>query len=184
MKNPKKNKNILNIGSGFSKEGTHFLDLYPRKKHIIKYNADIDKIPFDDNYFDEVISEFMFEHLKDRKLFLNEVYRVLKPNGIFKLKTDNAGFLFYHNSKSKFKTHYGGYTFDGVRGEDDSHYSLFTFEHIKLFLEENNFETKVKLYNRDNFSFPITFILWLLRFTRFKWITYAQIKAEGVKISK
>ena len=90
-------KRILNIGCGYSEVGTHFLDLYPRREEVIKYNADTDKIPFEDNFFDEVITEFVFEHLKDRRLFLSEVYRVLNRGGKLRLVTDNAGFLLYHN---------------------------------------------------------------------------------------
>lgn len=171
----------LNIGCGFSKDGTHFLDLYPRRKEVIKYDADVDKIPFEDNYFDEVIAEFVFEHLKDRNLFLNEVKRVMKKGAKFTLLTDNAGFLPYHNCKSKLKTHYGGYDYNGEKGDADSHYSLFTFEHLRLFFEEKGFETEVRLFNRDKFGWKINLVFFFLSKTRFKWMSKAMIEAVGIK---
>jgi len=173
--------NKLNIGCGFSEDGTHFIDLYPRREEVKKYNADTDKIPFEDNFFDEVIAEFIFEHLKDRKLFLTEVQRVLKVGGKFTMITDNAGFLPYHNCKSKIKTHYGGYDYYGKGGDADSHYSLFTFDHIRRFLEEEGFETTVELYNRDKFGWKVNLVLFFVKFTRFKWMTKAMIKGIGIK---
>ncbi|HLJ28091.1 MAG TPA: class I SAM-dependent methyltransferase [Candidatus Angelobacter sp.] len=40
------------------------------------------RIPFDDDYFDLVISEQVFEHVKDYDTAIREVHRVLKPGGI------------------------------------------------------------------------------------------------------
>jgi len=172
-------KRVLNIGCGDSTEGTDFADLYPQRKEVHAYNADMDELPFSDNTFDEVTNEYLFEHLKDRRLFLSEVYRVLKPGGSFYMQTDNAGFLLYHNKKSKVMTHMGGYKF---HGEDDKHYSLFTTAHIQLFLEDHRFEDiSVTRFNRDGFSKPIEILLWLIRKTRFEWITYAQLMAVGTK---
>lgn len=47
------------------------------------------KLPFKDNFFSLVHSNQVIEHLVDLDLFLSEVYRVLKPNGIFVVSTEN-----------------------------------------------------------------------------------------------
>ena len=44
---------------------------------------DLQKIPFEDNTFDIVISEEVMEHIQDYNKALDEVYRVLKPGGIY-----------------------------------------------------------------------------------------------------
>jgi len=51
--------------------------------------------PFEDNYFDAVTAFEMIEHLFDPDHFLDEVYRVLKLNGIFILSTLNLASI--HN---------------------------------------------------------------------------------------
>lgn len=50
----------------------------------IKYiKGDVYKLSFDDNSFDVVISFDLLEHLNKYKLALKEIYRILKPGGIF-----------------------------------------------------------------------------------------------------
>jgi len=55
------------------------------KKGIYKKVAFYDgkTIPYPDNYFKTVISNCVLEHISDLDVVLKEVYRVLKPNGIF-----------------------------------------------------------------------------------------------------
>jgi SAM-dependent methyltransferase len=48
-----------------------------------------DSIPYPDASFDVVISNNVLEHLNSPKLVFDEVARVLKPNGIFLVKTPN-----------------------------------------------------------------------------------------------
>lgn len=44
---------------------------------------DIQDIPFESEYFDIIIANFMLYHVPNIDKALSEVYRVLKPNGIF-----------------------------------------------------------------------------------------------------
>ena len=181
-------KKILNIGCGESKYGTDFVDLYPMRKEVIKCNVSKEKLPYNDNTFDIVFSSFVFEHLTCPKFTLKEMYRVLKPGGKVEIHTNNAGWIFYHNSKSKIKTHYGGYEASGKKkdhpfgGKEDKHFALYTFHHMKNHLEEVGFKNiKTKLYRRDKWWWGIRVINWVLEHTRFKWASYPQIKAEGIK---
>ena len=53
----------------------------------IDLNKDV--LPFDDEYFDLCIALELIEHLIDPDVFIKEVKRVMKPNGIFLLSTPN-----------------------------------------------------------------------------------------------
>lgn len=44
--------------------------------------ADLNKLPFPDNSFDVVLAAHVIEHLPDPQLALDEMFRVLKPEGI------------------------------------------------------------------------------------------------------
>ena len=56
---------------------------YPDKNFVVADLNDI--LPFDDNSFTEVRAMYVLEHLyNDKKIsFMNEIYRILKPQGNF-----------------------------------------------------------------------------------------------------
>jgi len=51
---------------------------------------DVSSLDFDDDSFDVVVSFETIEHVDDRKAFLAEVARVLRPSGAFIVSTPNA----------------------------------------------------------------------------------------------
>lgn len=51
--------------------------------------ADAGGIPYGDNRFDVVFSDNVLEHLDEPLVVFREVYRVLKPGGVFLFKTPN-----------------------------------------------------------------------------------------------
>lgn len=70
-----------------------------RSCHAQLQRGDVCALPYESNYFDLVVSFSVFEHLQDYRIALAEVYRVLKPKGLFLLgmpsvnKLMEAGFL-------------------------------------------------------------------------------------------
>src|SRR5882672_2852414 len=52
-------------------------------------NGNIPPLPYDDNTFDCVVSFQVIEHIKDDSLYLKEINRVLKPNGLALITTPN-----------------------------------------------------------------------------------------------
>jgi SAM-dependent methyltransferase len=67
-----------------------------RAEGIKAFEVDISisKLPFTDSFFDVVFCGEVIEHLFDPDFFLDEVYRVLKPNGTIILTTPNLGAWF------------------------------------------------------------------------------------------
>lgn len=178
-------KRILNLGCGESTYGTDFVDIYPMRKEVKKCDIDKDKLPYKSNAFDEVFSSFVFEHLTSPRHALQEMYRVLKKGGKVVIHTNNAGYLWFHNAKSKIKTHYGGYeTLEKHSGDEDKHYALYTFHHLENQLGAVGFKNvRTRLYVKSyaGVTLVIKLINWLVRKTRFRWITYPSIHAQGIK---
>lgn len=82
-------------GKGFSE--IHGVDInenqleLAKKRGIITHATTLNnELPFENESFDVVISNQVIEHLYDSDLFLDEVYRVLKPGGYFVVSTENA----------------------------------------------------------------------------------------------
>jgi len=57
-----------------------------------KVKLDVQNIPFADNLFDAIICNHVLEHVNDDKLALQELFRVMKPNGfgIFQVPLENS----------------------------------------------------------------------------------------------
>ncbi|MEP0854538.1 class I SAM-dependent methyltransferase [Trichocoleus sp. DQ-U1] len=60
------------------------------KNKIIREITENGEIPFEDSYFDIIISNQVFEHINDKESVLKQIERVVKPNG-----------LMYHHFPSK-----------------------------------------------------------------------------------
>jgi SAM-dependent methyltransferase len=110
-----KNKIVLDIGCGYGWCELNFLergvknikgieisekDLETIRSNVHDARLDLSvssatSLPFDDNYFDTIVSWEVIEHIpKDtEKLMFSEVARVLRPGGSFYLSTPNRSFF-------------------------------------------------------------------------------------------
>jgi SAM-dependent methyltransferase len=52
----------------------------------VRYYADIQNLPYSDEFFDCVLSSDVFEHVRLDDRGFREIFRVLKPNGVFVLQ--------------------------------------------------------------------------------------------------
>lgn len=128
---------MLNIGSGNSTVGDVRLDIYDLPN--VNKVANVEEgLPFEENTFDDILCDCVFEHIKDPHKFLKECYRVLKKGGKMNLLTDNAGYLIFHTLK---KARHGDYV-DGTGGDKgkDRHYALYTKEHLANHFMQADFE--------------------------------------------
>lgn len=96
---------IVDLGAGFNGLMlTKILKLFPGIKNAVGVDLSVagnsanpkikliaanlnDKLPFQDNAFNAVISTAVIEHVKDGRFTINEIYRVLKIGGSFLLTT-------------------------------------------------------------------------------------------------
>ena len=90
---------------------------------FIKHN-----LPYDDETVDEILAVCILEHIPNPLKFLQEMKRVLKPNGKIIIITDNAGFIWYHIGK-KVGRH------DNYKSKLDSHYFFFQKGHLQNFAD-------------------------------------------------
>lgn len=99
----KPNHIILDCGAGTGK--LHFYDFKNKCQEIIgvdldkkvldnplvhkSYQANILELPFSNNTFDIIFANNVVEHIKEPIIFLKEIKRVLKKNGLLFFKTPN-----------------------------------------------------------------------------------------------
>jgi ubiquinone/menaquinone biosynthesis C-methylase UbiE len=116
---PTKQDSLLDIGSGDGYWTNHFaqyagptVGLEPdpaalnlaRKLHgrSIRFQQGFaEKLPFDDNSFNCVVSVSCFEHFRDAQQALDECHRVLRPGGRLAISVDS---LLPQNSSSDFRS--------------------------------------------------------------------------------
>jgi SAM-dependent methyltransferase len=58
-------------------------------KNLRFFSYDGNRIPYEDQAFDAVISFQVIEHIRDDRNYVREIFRVLKKNGLFLLTTPN-----------------------------------------------------------------------------------------------
>ncbi|MFL0809310.1 MAG: class I SAM-dependent methyltransferase [Agarilytica sp.] len=108
------NKKTLMIGCGELKsksDNTTYLDVLPYEG--VDWVCDINEgIPMaEDNSFDEIIANSVFEHIAETKTVLQECERVLKPGGKLKVYVPHFSNPYYYSDPTHI-TFYGLYTFN------------------------------------------------------------------------
>jgi ubiquinone/menaquinone biosynthesis C-methylase UbiE len=169
------NKLILNLGCGEDYYGTHRVDVIPTKATTHVFDVE-NGIQFPDEYFDEIYSRNLLEHLRNVGLFLDECYRVLKKGGKLVLITDNASCMRYYI----LGTHTGRYEKVHRGNPKDKHYSIFTPSHLENFLHNAGFQiVKIEFIEIDYY------IKWLDKIMRkipiISQFTYPRIKVVAKK---
>ena len=119
---------ILNLGSGIKKiKGAWNVDRLAEVEpdEVIDITKEL---PYEENWFDEVIADYVLEQIHDNDTFivvLNEIHRVLKPNGIFRLKVPNAE----HSEAFRDPLDCRRFTPETFDHFNKSHYRWFAFKY-------------------------------------------------------
>lgn len=110
-------------------------DLYPPLESVDKYknqktgNAE-EGLPYPDTFFDTVYLGELLEHLTSPGVILKEIYRILKPDGVFIIDTPNA-----YSANKIFKWFFQREDNLG----DPTHIILFTPASLVSLLKKSNF---------------------------------------------
>ena len=86
----------LNLGCGREiKEGYINVDKFKHNGVDVVWDLNVLPLPFKDNSIDEVLCSHILEHLVNPYPLVLDIYRILKPNGLFHclLPTNNYGIV-------------------------------------------------------------------------------------------
>tara|TARA_B100001250_G_C19726900_1_gene756528 strand:- start:509 stop:1147 length:639 start_codon:yes stop_codon:yes gene_type:complete len=125
------------------------LQLEPSNEYNIQHNV-LNKMDLYDNSVDIYQSEDVFEHIEYNELcnVINEIYRVLKPEGLFRfsipdyrcdilynrcIKTENNEIIFDPNGG-------GSYDYNNNKVINGGHVWFPRYESVKSLLDKTNFE--------------------------------------------
>lgn len=170
----KNNKNIYLYAGDCINNKTNIqfvgLSLENNNDTNIKHNV-LNKMDINDNSVDIYQSEDVFEHIEYDKLcdVINEIYRVLKPGGLFRLSMpDYRCDVLYNRSEKNEKNEIifdkgggGNYDYKNKKVINGGHLWFPKYELVKHLLDNTNFENdKIKyLHYYDENSNPITKII-------------------------
>ena len=130
----------LNLGCGDDyREGYINVD-FDNTVKADKYFDLRETFPLENESFDEVLAQDVLEHFtkENADLFIKEIRRILKPEGILRLRVPNVYQIFdqfYADSPTMMKFIYG----DTSKGELGAHKNGFTKKSLKMILSINNF---------------------------------------------
>lgn len=110
--------------------------------HAITLDLEIDKIPYNENYFDLIIAAEVLEHLFAPKELLKKVHKLLKPKGELIISTPN---ILYWGNRIKFLRGKFNYELTGIF--DEGHIHFFSYGSLKKELDEAGF----KIYRESNY---------------------------------
>ncbi len=132
----------LEIGSGNKpKEGYVHFDIRPNVG--ADFVGDARKLPFEDNYFEEVFSRFFLEHLnrKDAEKSLLEMNRVLKKKGKLVVIVPNLEYFcrLFVSEKGQKKEWALNKIYGFEKYSEDHHYFGYDEEILSNFLKKTGF---------------------------------------------
>ena len=153
-----KHEAVIKSGGGSSGITAHMKEIVKYKDEITKCKKlapksitpysifhDIETpFPLPDNCVDRIHSEDCFEHIEETQYphILNEIYRILKPGGLFRLAVPD-----YMNPKDRFCLEKG---FDT---RNNLHLTLTTYKLLKPYLDKSPFHVNYLHYWKDNDTF-------------------------------
>jgi len=133
--------NKLNLGCGHKLMGGYVnVDNDPEVKpdHIV--NIGIDVLPFEDNFFDEVLASHILEHINNYIFTMKELYRVCKHNATIEIIIPHHRSDWYYDDP----TH--------VRPITINSFQLFSKKYIENHIKEYGSSNGIALKENINFE--------------------------------
>lgn len=103
------------------------------------FNGTLEDVNFQDEEFDAVHMNHVFEHIHWPQAFLKEIHRILKPGGLIILEVPNESIFPYNYKMINIFRHKN----TPPRSSHKKHVSLFTCNTLKQFLIRQNFRPEV-----------------------------------------
>ena len=126
---------ILNLGCGNKKSSSTIgVDFNARTKPDIVHNLDLFPYPFEESSIDKIYIDNTLEHLDSPLNVMNELYRIIKPNGVVKVIVP------YFRSVSAFTdpTHLHFFTVESFSYYDPDHIFFKRYDYtLSKFKTEN-----------------------------------------------
>lgn len=125
-------KKILDVGCGTNKvKGSIGLDVVKLEGVDVVHDLDVYPWPFEDNTFDEVYMLDVIEHLSDVIKGMEEIHRILKPDGLLHIR------VVYWNHKYSFsdpthKHYFSEVTWEFFTGERRAYYTKCLYNMIRF----------------------------------------------------
>ena len=107
--------------------------------------GDAQRLPFEDESFDRVLTSEVLEHLPDDAAALREIHRVLKPGGVLAISVPNARYPFWWDPINATWTALGGRPIRSgpIAGIWSNHVLLYRPEELAARVREAGFELEV-----------------------------------------
>lgn len=126
------NLKIVNLGCGNKKEeGEIGVDIIPSPQVDIVADLNRYPLPFEDNSIDIVKSSHVFEHLDNLILLMEEIHRMLKPEGILEFTVPHVSNIeFFRDPTHKHSFTLGTMDYF-VKNKKPIAYTSIEFEYIE-----------------------------------------------------
>jgi len=118
------------------------LNKFKENKNIIKLHRDIQKNPFGNNFFNQIIARMLFHHLDNFNKVFKDCYKMLRPKGFFVIQ---EGGIWSEKEKELLKWY-----FNMMKLKEKRH--NFTQEELIKYFKKSNFKNiKYKIIIDKNF---------------------------------
>lgn len=173
-------KKVLDVGCGVNKQpGAIGIDFNSRTHADVIHDLGVVPYPFDDNEFDEIVSNHVVEHVPDVMAFISELHRITKPDGRIRLITPH-----YSNpdwpTDPTHRNHLNSYSFNCFM-QDRRLFPFYTdveLRPIRVYVTLANLWRAIGIQAIVNLDQHATFF----RFTRKLWEHYLSFIMRGKEL--